>query len=80
MTFDPFTPDQFEALFGRTADLVARLRHTTGEDISDGTVGAWKSRGRIPVQRVLDVERATGIPRYKIRPDIYPAEDMKARA
>jgi len=80
MTFTPFTPDQFETLFGRTAELVTKLKSVTGEEISDDTVAAWKYRGRVPVQRVLDVERATGIPRYRIRPDIYPVEDMKARA
>ena len=28
---------------------------------------------RVPVGRVLDVERITGIPRHELRPDIYPA-------
>ena len=80
MTYTPLTADQFETLFGRTSDLAGRLTAITGEKVSEGTVGAWKSRGRIPVQRVLDVERATGIPRFRIRPDIYPAEEAKARA
>ena len=36
-----------------------------------GTVTKW-SRTRIPAERVLDVERITGIPRHELRPDIYP--------
>jgi DNA-binding transcriptional regulator YdaS (Cro superfamily) len=33
------------------------------------SIQAW--RDRIPAERVLDVERATGIPREKLRPDMY---------
>lgn len=33
-------------------------------------ISQWK---RVPVDRVLDVERITGIPRHELRPDIYPA-------
>lgn len=29
---------------------------------------------RVPPLRVLDVERATGVPRHELRPDIYPVE------
>ena len=34
----------------------------------------WE-RGRIPAERVLEVERATGIPRQRLRPDIYPPSE-----
>lgn len=37
--------------------------------ISKGAVSQWS---RVPVGRVLDVERITGIERYKLRSDIYP--------
>ena len=33
----------------------------------------WKAN-RVPPERVLDVERETGIPRGELRPDIYPLE------
>lgn len=71
-----FTPEQFETLFGRTADLASKLKARDGKT-SDGTVGAWKSRGQIPALRVLDVSAATGIPPYRIRPDLYPAPEMQ---
>jgi DNA-binding transcriptional regulator YdaS (Cro superfamily) len=29
---------------------------------------------RVPVNRVLEIERMTGIPRTELRPDIYPPE------
>ena len=37
----------------------------------------WESRGKVPAERVLDLERVTGICRTEFRPDIYPAEDYK---
>lgn len=35
------------------------------------SIQQWK---RIPAERVLDVEKVTGIPRHILRPDLYPAE------
>lgn len=31
--------------------------------------------GRVPAERVLDIERLTGVPRNELRPDLYPEED-----
>ncbi len=33
----------------------------------------WE-HGRVPAERVLEVERVTGIHRHEIRPDLYPEE------
>jgi DNA-binding transcriptional regulator YdaS (Cro superfamily) len=30
---------------------------------------------RVPARRVLDVERASGVPRHALRPDLYPDEE-----
>ena len=38
------------------------------------TVSAWMHRGRIPAERVIEVERVTGISRHQLRPDLYPKE------
>lgn len=32
----------------------------------------WE-RNRVPAERVLMIEKVTGIPRHLLRPDIYPA-------
>jgi DNA-binding transcriptional regulator YdaS (Cro superfamily) len=37
------------------------------------TVMRWEKR-RIPAERVLDIERVTGVPRTQLRPDLYPTE------
>lgn len=31
----------------------------------------WRTRGRAPAERVLDIERLTGISRHVLRPDIF---------
>jgi DNA-binding transcriptional regulator YdaS (Cro superfamily) len=33
---------------------------------------------RVPARRVLAVERASGVPRHELRPDLYPQEGSKA--
>lgn len=40
--------------------------------ITQGAVGLWIRKNHIPVARVLELERITGIPRHEWRPDIYP--------
>jgi Putative antitoxin of bacterial toxin-antitoxin system, YdaS/YdaT len=37
--------------------------------VTPGAISQWK---RVPAERVLDVERATGVSRHTLRPDIYP--------
>jgi DNA-binding transcriptional regulator YdaS (Cro superfamily) len=51
----------------RPVDLARAL------SVDKGTVTKWHS-GRVPAERVLDVERITGIPRHDLRPDLYPRE------
>lgn len=38
--------------------------------IKQPSVSLWRKRG-IPVERVPDIERVTGIPRSKLRPDFF---------
>ncbi len=39
------------------------------------SVIGWRTRGQVPVERVLPLERLLGIPRHDLRPDIYPPPD-----
>lgn len=43
--------------------------------ITPQAISQWR---RVPVDRVLEVERVTGISRTELRPDIYPPEPMEA--
>ena len=54
---------------GRRAHLASELQ------INQGAVSQWD---RIPSERVLEVERVTGISRHDLRPDLYPREEQAA--
>lgn len=47
--------------------------------VRQSTVSSWLRRGtRLPAEHVLPIEAALGIPRYELRPDIYPPEEALA--
>lgn len=40
-------------------------------------VSNWRNRKkRVPAERVIEIEKATGVPRHELRPDLYPFEDV----
>jgi DNA-binding transcriptional regulator YdaS (Cro superfamily) len=47
--------------------------------VNKATVTRW-SLGRIPAERVIDVERVTGIGRHELRPDLFAAPEALADA
>ncbi|MBX3504455.1 MAG: helix-turn-helix domain-containing protein [Parvibaculum sp.] len=51
----------------------SRLSETLG--IVPSALSQWD---RVPAERVLDVERITGISRHDLRPDIYGASPAEA--
>ena len=40
---------------------------------TQGHVSQWLRRGKVPADKVLLIERATGVPRYELRPDVFEA-------
>ncbi len=51
--------------------------------IRSASISEWKSRGRVPAERVLEIETQTGISRHELRPDVFgpaPAESATERA
>lgn len=59
-----------QSLFSETRGLRLKLARELG--LSPGAVYQWR---KVPAERVLDVERITGIPRHQLRPDLYLVED-----
>lgn len=49
-----------------SAKALAKIRGVTPMAVS-----YWKVRG-VPARHVLPIEKATGVPRYELRPDLYP--------
>lgn len=48
--------------------------------VNKSTVLRWETE-KVPAERVIEVERATGVPRWELRPDLYPSEESaEARA
>lgn len=39
--------------------------------LSRGAAAQWR---RVPAERVLEVERLTGVPKEILRPDLYPVQ------
>lgn len=58
------------------SDRGLRIRLARDLGITPGAIYQWR---RVPAERVIQVERLTGIPRHDLRPDLYPA-DEPARA
>lgn len=42
--------------------------------VTQGHVSQWLRRGRVPADKAVAIETATGIPRHELRPDVFPAD------
>ena len=43
--------------------------------ISSQAVNKMFSSGKVPAERVLAIEKASGVSRHELRPDIYPVDN-----
>lgn len=60
-----------DAAGGQTA-LAKAIKKTQGH------VSKWLERAYIPAEAVLPIERATGVSRHELRPDLYPTSERAA--
>lgn len=44
--------------------------------VGPSAISQWLNRGRIPAKYILAIERASGVSRHELHPDIYPLEDV----
>jgi DNA-binding transcriptional regulator YdaS (Cro superfamily) len=40
--------------------------------VTPQAVQRWCALGKVPAERVLEIEAASGVSRHELRPDIYP--------
>lgn len=40
---------------------------------TQGHISQWLRRGKVPAEKVLPIERATGVARHLLRPDVFEA-------
>jgi hypothetical protein len=52
---------------------IANVRLAEALGVDKASITRW-AKGRIPAERVIEVERITGIPRADLRPDLYAKE------
>ncbi len=62
----------------RAAGGVERLGEALG--CAHSSVVRWRQRGRVPADRVVAIEEATGVARRRLRPDLYATQPGKAEA
>jgi DNA-binding transcriptional regulator YdaS (Cro superfamily) len=58
--------DDGMALIRAQRGMLAKIAHDIGQ--TRAAVAKWK---KVPAERVVEVERITGIPRQKLRPDLF---------
>lgn len=51
-----------------------------GHPVTQGAISQWLDRGRVPAERVLQLERVSDgvMARHDLRPDLYPIEGSAA--
>tara|TARA_B100000586_G_C19912435_1_gene343752 strand:- start:454 stop:678 length:225 start_codon:yes stop_codon:yes gene_type:complete len=47
---------------------------------SQQNISYWLRTGKVAPDKVILIERVTGVSRHELRPDIYPPEDTKQAA
>jgi len=57
---------------------VERLGDALG--CAHSSVVRWRQRGRVPADRVVAIEAATGVARQRLRPDLYETQPGMAEA
>tara|TARA_R110002049_G_scaffold255016_2_gene430517 strand:- start:635 stop:859 length:225 start_codon:yes stop_codon:yes gene_type:complete len=62
------------AVKGNRSELARRL------NISAQSVQLWVAKDEIPLKRVIEVEKVTGVPRHILAPDMYSDSESKVAA
>lgn len=69
----PLTNEAGVRIAIKTAGGLRPLARLLG-NITAQAISQWE---KVPAERVLEVERVTGVPRGVLRPDLYPPEQAR---
>jgi len=61
----------------RASEKIGLVKLARALGVKHQSFYSWK---KVPAERVLDLERVTGIHRSEIRPDLYPPRRRRAAA
>lgn len=75
ITMSTYTPLQ-KAI----ATLGGQVKLADAINTSQQNVSNWLRTGKVAPDKVILIEKATGVSRYELRPDIYPSEESKQAA
>lgn len=65
--------DMAEKALREAIEIAGSQRNLAADcGVAPPSITGWILRGRVPADRVLDVEAKTGVPRHRLRPDLYP--------
>lgn len=73
----PMRPDADPVIRRAIAAIGSHREFAQRLGIKAPSLHVWRE---IPSKRVLDIERITKIPRYELRPDLYPPPRQRRRA
>lgn len=59
---------------------LARELSRIGPPCTPQAVQKMCATGHVPAERVLDIEKLTGVSRHDLRPDLYPRSEQQAAA
>ena len=55
----------------RYFEIAAGMKNPDGSTVSPSSITYWLGRGRVPSERVLELEALIKVPKEVIRPDLY---------
>ncbi|MBB1452350.1 helix-turn-helix domain-containing protein [Pseudoalteromonas sp. SG43-1] len=68
------------ALQKAIATLGGQVKLADAIQTSQQNVSNWLRTGKVAPDKVILIEKVTGVSRYELRPDIYPPEESKHAA
>jgi DNA-binding transcriptional regulator YdaS (Cro superfamily) len=68
------------ALQKAIATLGGQVKLANAINTSQQNISNWLRTGKVAPDKVILIERVTGVSRHELRPDIYPPDDTKQAA
>ncbi len=66
------------SISGSQISLASSLTVLTGEKVSQQRIAHWVKVGKVSATFAIPLEKVTGVPRYELRPDLYPPGEYAA--
>jgi DNA-binding transcriptional regulator YdaS (Cro superfamily) len=72
--------DNLKSPIERACDAVGgQVELAKAMNVTPQAINQWVTHNRIPANRVIEIERLTGVSRHALRPDVFGEEGVKPR-